>query len=481
MLFATLLLHAESMRVFPFPWPLLQVFFTGGKSFLFNFKQRQENARVLSHIFALCSSASPSARMWPAGVFPGAGPSLCDNHEALVSAAASKGTFKPRVPPRRFLSPAQLVEKMEWTKAWARRDISNFDYLMLLNSASGRTVNDLSQYPVFPWVLADYTSATIDVDTPRPGMFRDLSKPMGALNPERLRRFQERRDAFEDPSGLTPPFLYGSHYSNCGTVLYYLLRMEPYTSYALALQSGKFDHADRLFHSVGECWRNCLTNPSDLKELLPEFFYLPEFLRNARNLKLGTRQNGEKLDNVELPPWAHGSPEEFVRINRAALESEYVSAHLQEWIDLIWGFQQQGPASVAANNVFYHLTYESAVAKLHLADDMERRAVEVQIASFGQTPCQLFTIPHPRRMSFDDALREKWVAAMASSLFAVRSAGQRRRLVSTAHAVPVVGIAFLPGRGGAVTLDSAGYVSTHKYTHSLSFCSAHSCCGKFAP
>lgn len=42
---------------------------------------------------------------------------------------------------------------------------------------------------------------------------------------------------------------------------------------------GRLDHADRLFHSVPETWNNCLTNPSDLKELTPEFYYLPEFLR----------------------------------------------------------------------------------------------------------------------------------------------------------------------------------------------------------
>lgn len=79
-------------------------------------------------------------------------------------------------------------------------------------------------------------------------------------------------------------------YSNCvhatsrvlsyqGTVVFYLLRLEPFTSYATALQGGRLDHADRLFHSVPETWNNCLTNPSDLKELTPEFYYLPEFLR----------------------------------------------------------------------------------------------------------------------------------------------------------------------------------------------------------
>jgi hypothetical protein len=92
-------------------------------------------------------------------------------------------------------------------------------------------------------------------------------------------RFIERRSVFEDPSGETPPFLYGSHYSNCGVVLFYLLRLEPYSTLAVALQGGKYDHADRLFHSIPETWNNCLTNPADLKELTPEFFFLPDFLR----------------------------------------------------------------------------------------------------------------------------------------------------------------------------------------------------------
>lgn len=37
-------------------------------------------------------------------------------------------------------------------------EINNFEYLMHLNTIAGRTYNDLMQYPVFPWVLADYQS-----------------------------------------------------------------------------------------------------------------------------------------------------------------------------------------------------------------------------------------------------------------------------------------------------------------------------------
>ena len=35
-----------------------------------------------------------------------------------------------------------------------------------------------------------------------------------------------------------------------GFVLYYLVRVEPFASYHTALLSGRFDHADRLFHSL---------------------------------------------------------------------------------------------------------------------------------------------------------------------------------------------------------------------------------------
>ena len=57
-------------------------------------------------------------------------------------------------------------------------EVSNFEYLMRLNHLAGRTHSDLNQYPVFPWVLADYESSSLTLADP--ASFRDLSKPMGA-------------------------------------------------------------------------------------------------------------------------------------------------------------------------------------------------------------------------------------------------------------------------------------------------------------
>ena len=41
-----------------------------------------------------------------------------------------------------------------------------------------------------------------------------------------------------------------------------------------------------------------------MKELIPEFFYLPEFLVNSNFYHLGVKQDGEPLGDVILPPWA---------------------------------------------------------------------------------------------------------------------------------------------------------------------------------
>ncbi|KAB8085992.1 hypothetical protein EE612_009031 [Oryza sativa] len=156
---------------------------------------------------------------------------------------------------------------------------------------------------------------------------------------------------FCDPD--IPSFYYGSHYSSMGIVLYYLLRLEPFTALHRNLQGGKFDHADRLFQSIESTYRNCLSNTSDVKELIPEFFYMPEFLENSNSYHLGVKQDGEPLGNVGLPPWAKGCPEEFIHINREALESEYVSSNLHHWIDLIFGYKQRGkPAVEVKGNLF---------------------------------------------------------------------------------------------------------------------------------
>ncbi|CAG8462143.1 12484_t:CDS:10 [Funneliformis caledonium] len=287
----------------------------------------------------------------------------------------------------------------ELTSRWEKREISNFQYLMHLNTLAGRSYNDLTQYPVFPWILADYTSEELDLTNP--ATFRDLSKPMGAQTEERKKEFQIRYRSFDPTANATTPaFHYGTHYSSAMIVCSYLIRLEPFVQQYLKLQGGHFDHADRLFYSIQKAWSSATRdNMSDVRELIPEFFYLPEFLENTNKFNFGVKQGtGEVIDSIILPPWAHGDSKIFIHKHRQALESEYVSAHLHEWIDLVFGYKQQGPAAVEAINVFHHLSYEGAIDLDAITDPVERSASTGIIHNFGQTPRQLFTRHHPARL-----------------------------------------------------------------------------------
>jgi len=315
---------------------------------------------------------------------------ICKHSPRFIKANANKELLA---------NPLKMLKHLNLTEKWQQRKISNFDYLMELNVLAGRSYNDITQYPVFPWVITDFTSKTIDLSDL--SIYRDLTKPIGALNPDRLSTFAQRyNDSKLDTSDGFPPFYYGSHYMAAGSALYYLCRMEPFATLYINLHGGRFEIPDRTFYSVTNAWELSLNNMGDVKELVPEAFYFPEFLRNINRFPLGVKtvDNGEIWD-VTLPPWANGSPEEFVRTMREALESDYVSTHLHHWIDLIFGYKQRGDEAEKSHNVFFYLTYAGAVDPDTITDPTIKRATEQQIYHFGQTPNILFHHAHPARMS----------------------------------------------------------------------------------
>lgn len=349
----------------------LEVFSADGRNYLLAFPRKVRNkvyARFLNVATAITDNAQESLSGQKRG--------------ANVESSAS------------LLS--NLIGETSVTQRWVRGEISNFQYLMHLNTLAGRSYNDLMQYPVFPWVLADYDSEELDLNDSQ--TFRDFTKPMGAQTQDRLEQFKKRYKEWDDPHGETPPYHYGTFYSSAMIVASYLVRMEPFTQHFLRLQGGHFDLADRMFHSIKDAWLSASKhNMADVKELIPEFFYLPEFLINSNHFDLGCKQNGVQLDNIVLPAWAKGDAREFIRVHRQALECDYVSAHLHEWIDLIFGYKQQGSAAVEAVNVFHHLFYEGNVDIYSIDDPLKKNATIGFINNFGQIPKQLFKKPHPSK------------------------------------------------------------------------------------
>ena len=278
--------------------------------------------------------------------------------------------------------------------AWKSGKISNFDYLLVLNKYAGRSFNDLSQYPVFPWVIKDFKSEELDLNSEE--TFRNLKFPMGAQS-SKGKQVAERRYSISSNEDFEA-YHYGSHYSNGGIVLHYLLRLEPFTRQSRILQGGKFDVPDRMFASLSKTWTNGQEYSSDVKEMIPELFYLPEMLVNINNLDLGIRQNKRKMNNVSLPKWANNSEFNFIRYHKKAIESRYVSQNLHHWIDLIFGYKQQGEEAKRSFNIFYPLTYEQNFLNIMKTADSAFHTSSIhQVVHFGQTPIQIIASRHPKR------------------------------------------------------------------------------------
>ena len=432
----------------------------GGRAVLLTFERPSQRDAA----YALLTAAVEYARKWRKGAgggrpragarrhFAASGGDSSDSSDTDEDLAASpvrtappppmlgQGNFE-QVPARSMgrLDPEVKGQVEAAFLAWREGALSNYEYLCLLNSAADRSPLDLTQYPVFPWVLSNYTSSQLDLSDPE--NFRDLSKPIGALNSARLARFLERYEQMpRGEDAMEPPFMYGTHYSTPAYVLFFLLRAAP--QHQLKLQAGKFDSPDRQFCSIAQTWAGVTGNGADIKELIHEFYdtsfltghaaweagsalgtamppslsgtpagtcggvhcpgvfgvHPAAWLHNPNNLALGTRMDGSAIDSVELPPWAGGSAAAFVAGMRAALESEHVSANLHKWVDLVFGFKQQGREAELSVNVFHYLSYEGAVDMESVTDPARRVALQHQIAEFGQTPRQLFKNPHPGRV-----------------------------------------------------------------------------------
>ncbi|KAJ7454045.1 beach-domain-containing protein [Mycena galericulata] len=293
----------------------------------------------------------------------------------------------------RFGKVFQKVDELSSAqRRWQAREISNFTYISILNQISGRTPSDATQYPIFPWVLKDYTSPTLDLNNP--DSYRDLTKPMGALTEPRREAAEMRYSNLESVG--EDPFHYGTHFSSSMIVCHFLIRMAPFTNMFKTLQGGDWDLPDRLFSDIPRAYESAASDVrGDVRELIPEFFTCPEFLENSSDLDFGVQQNsGERIHHVKLPAWARKDPLLFIALNRKALESAHVSENLPAWIDLIWGYKQRDPESL---NAFHPLSYEGSIDLDTITDELEREATVGIIHNFGQTPRKLFTAPHPEQ------------------------------------------------------------------------------------
>ena len=176
------------------------------------------------------------------------------------------------------------------------------------------------------------------------------------------------------------PYYFGSHYSNGTYVSHYLLRIFPYSLTSIEIQVENFDTADRLFINLGKTFKNVSSEKCDVRELIPQFFCLPEMFENLNKLNLGYLQDLEENENIEnnynnikkekdkenlrvedvlLPNWAKNNKNYFIMKMREILEDERLK--INHWVNLIFGIYQFGNEALKIGNIFCSYCYDNVM------------------------------------------------------------------------------------------------------------------------
>ena len=309
----------------------------------------------------------------------------------------------------------------------------------MMNLFSNRSYNDISQYPIFPWILSNYDdplniekvyydssllslnnsykkeksrSESLNEGNKKKNKieeeydYRDLKLPMGMLeiNEESIKRkndfIESYKTLIEDKETFegTQPYYYGSNYSNPFYVCNFLTRLFPFTHISIELQGNKLDDPNRLFLSVSKSFTNSITQKTDIRELIPEFFYLPEMFLNVNDINLGKLEDNTIVYNVKTP--CQNNAYSFIEIMKRILESEKISLYINNWIDLIFGYKSRGKEAENAKNIFTEPSYQETV-------DSKKIESFLKFVEFGLIPNQIMIKECQKREKKRDIQKEK--------------------------------------------------------------------------
>ena len=298
-----------------------------------------------------------------------------------------------------------IIEKniflTEISKLWRKNKISNFDYLMLLNILSGRSLINLSQYFIFPLILVDFNNDKLN--WLNKAIYRDLSVPIFACDSILKNNLSNLEIKKFDLNEIGNKYHSGTFYSTHAFVSYFLIRQHPYTDIHLEIQGGVFDSADRLFIGTKE-----LSSLEDKhQELIPSIYTLPELYINTNNFNFGKIQNifDKKRENqinivndFILPKWAEGDPRKFILILKKILESKKINEKLNNWIDLIFGYKMKGSESIKCYNTFRKACYELSNEEIEeMNKNGELLGILLEKQELGYLAKQLFKSPHNKK------------------------------------------------------------------------------------
>ena len=258
---------------------------------------------------------------------------------------------------------------------YQKGEISNYDYLLYLNKLSTRTYNDISQYPIFPWIILDIpkfiekynNKENIDIN-----IYRDMNYPL------QLQSESKRYEALHDYDNISSEneFKYhlNSHYSPNSTVLFYLTRNNPYCQNYIKLLNYRMEHENRQFISFEES-SNIIIDYIN-RELIPQFFCYTDFFININCVYFGLLYSRDNIvDDFFISKIFYEKTEkcsnsisyliQCLYIHRKILNNyNYLSSKLSNWVDLIFGkkqFPKDERERKYSYNIYNKYSYEQKI------------------------------------------------------------------------------------------------------------------------
>ena len=269
---------------------------------------------------------------------------------------------------------------------YKKGEMTNYEYLLHLNKLSTRTYNDLTQYPIFPWlilkieILYDITNtdnsiiinslANNDKNENQKNYIRDLKYPVSMQNP--AKREQEILKYLDEFKTSKYAYHCGTHYSTSSYIFYYLMRINPYGENLIKLQNYKQENPNRMFLSFKET-QLILETSTDNRELIPDIYCYIDYLCNLNCSFYGIRNNSTIVDDFYIYDEDFKEFDKYSNLISTLVESLYrhkqllnykiTPKNLDNWVDIVFGKKQLPNKDEVCHscNTFNKLTYEQKI------------------------------------------------------------------------------------------------------------------------